>query len=351
MNTPRRTITLSATDPDAIARAAEVIRAGGLVAFPTETVYGLGADALNAAAVRDIFVAKGRPAINPIIVHAADVSHARDVTREWPALAARLAARFWPGPLTLVLRRAATIPDEVTAGLDTVGVRVPAHPIALTLLSAANRPIAAPSANRSSHLSPTTAKHVLRDLDGRIDLLIDGGATPGGIESTVLDLTSDSPRLLRPGLLEVAEIEAATGVAVARPDPSPAADRAEHGSAPLPAPGMLARHYAPRAPVEIAADDGERRVLELASGGRRVGWVTFGHATDSSGAAAHPPPEIVPLDLPREARACAAVLYASLHALDDAGVAVIVVSAPPATDDWLAIRDRLARGAQNARSR
>ncbi len=179
---------------DRIARAAAVLRGGGLVAFPTETVYGLGALALDAAAVGRIFAAKGRPANNPVIVHIADLKQIEQVAAEWPDAAERLARRFWPGPLTLVVPRNADVPDATTAGGPTVAVRVPAHPVALALLRAVGAPVAAPSANRSAELSPTLAEHVLRGLDGRIDLVLDGGPTAGGIESTVLDMTTSPPR-------------------------------------------------------------------------------------------------------------------------------------------------------------
>src|SRR4051794_39087740 len=198
-------------DPADVAVAAAVLHRGGLVAFPTETVYGLGANALDAAAVARIFAAKGRPATNPLIVHVAAAEHVWSVAADWPAVAARLAERFWPGPLTLVLPKAAAVPDAVTAGGPTVAVRVPAHPVALALLRAAGVPLAAPSANRSTELSPTTAGHVLHGLGGRIDLVLDAGPTAGGIESTVLDVTTNPPRLLRPGLVTPAMIEAVIG--------------------------------------------------------------------------------------------------------------------------------------------
>src|SRR5690348_13744143 len=201
----------SSANLEAIAEAARILRAGGLVAFPTETVYGLGANALDASAVARIFAAKGRPANNPLIIHIADASDVRKVVADWPESAGRLAERFWPGPLTLVLPRCDAVPDAVTAGGPTVAVRVPAHPVAQALVRAAGVPIAAPSANRSMELSPTRAEHVLRGLDGRIDVLLDGGPTAGGIESTVLDLTATPPRLLRPGLIGVAELEAVLG--------------------------------------------------------------------------------------------------------------------------------------------
>ncbi|MCS6777324.1 MAG: L-threonylcarbamoyladenylate synthase, partial [Chloroherpetonaceae bacterium] len=210
-------------EPGAIAQGADCLRAGGLVAFPTETVYGLGASALDAAAVARIYAAKGRPAHNPVIVHVADVVQARSLVTEWPEQADLLAARFWPGPLTLVLPRNAQVPDIVAAGGPTVAIRWPAHPVAQALIRAAGVPVAAPSANRSMHISPTRAEHVLRGLTGKIDLVLDGGPTPGGIESTVLDVTAMPPRLLRPGLVTAGQIAQVVGTVLT----SDAADRIE----------------------------------------------------------------------------------------------------------------------------
>jgi L-threonylcarbamoyladenylate synthase len=331
MQTEVLAIDPNAPDPAAIARAAAVLRAGGLVAFPTETVYGLGANALDAAAVDRIFAAKGRPAHNPLIVHVADEAAARAVAGEWPATASRLAARFWPGPLTLVVPKAAAVPAVVTAGGPTVAVRVSAHPVALALLRAAGVPVAAPSANRSAQLSPTRAEHVLRGLAGRIDLILDGGPTAGGIESTVLDVTTTPPRLLRPGLVEAAALEAVIGPLV-----RPGAARAA-GDEALPSPGMLARHYAPRIPLECVEGSGRDRVQALAAEGRRVGWLTLG------------PPDgdisslITVISLPPEPAGYAAGLYAALHALDALGLDRIIASLPPDTAPWLAVRDRLRR--------
>jgi L-threonylcarbamoyladenylate synthase len=310
--------------------AAEVLRAGGLVAFPTETVYGLGANALDAGAVRRIFEAKGRPANNPVIVHVAEAEQARQVAATWPESAARLAERFWPGPLTLVLPRRPEVPDAVTAGGPTVAVRVPAHPVALGLLRAAGLPVAAPSANRSSRLSPTLAEHVLRDLDGRIELLLDGGPAPGGLESTVLDL-SGPPRLLRPGLVEPAALEAVIG-----PIERLGGGAAE-GDAALPSPGMLVRHYAPRTPLEAVEGDGLARVAQLHAAGLRVALV--------SREAADVPAGVVVARLPADPAGYAAGLYTALHELDGRGLDRVVVALPPAGEEWLAARDRLRRAA------
>lgn len=312
-------------NPDCIAHAADVLRAGGLVAFPTETVYGLGAHALDADAVQRIFIAKGRPSNNPLIVHVADVAEARLVTGEWPDTAERLTERFWPGPLTLVLPRRVNVPDAVTGGGSTVAVRVPVHPVARALLQAAQMPIAAPSANRSTHLSPTRAEHVLAGLRGRIELILEGGPCPGGLESTVVDLTTSPPRLLRPGLVTPAQIEEVVGPLLRS---RPVTDE----TAPLPSPGMTARHYAPRAVLECVADDGSDRVAELRRQGVRVGWLALSSAAGQ---------DVVVM--PRTPTDYAARLYAALHELDAAGVERIVAALPPDDEEWLAVRDRLRR--------
>jgi L-threonylcarbamoyladenylate synthase len=320
-----------APDPEVIARAGAILRGGGLVAFPTETVYGLGANALDAVAVARIFAAKGRPATNPVIVHVAEPADVVQVADEWPAAAQGLAERFWPGPLTLVLARRVTVPAIVTAGGPTVAVRLPAHPVARALIRAAGVPVAAPSANRSMRLSATRAEHVLREMGGCIDLVLDGGPTPGGLESTVLDVTTTPPRLLRPGLVAPSEIEAVVGP-VAR---TVAAVRSEQ--APLPSPGMMERHYAPRAPLECAAAGGRERVEALANAGLRVGWLTW--ATDARPVETR----ITMIRMPETPAEYSAQLYAALHDLDAAGVERIVVDLPPDEEPWLAVRDRLRR--------
>ena len=320
---------LDAASPEALARAAAALRQGGLVAFPTETVYGLGAVALDADAVGRVFAAKGRPPTNPVIVHVADRERAKCVVSAWPEVAEQLAERFWPGPLTLVLPRGEGVPDVVTAGGPTVAVRVPAHPVARELLLAAGLPIAAPSANRSMRLSPTTAAHVRRDLEGRVDMILDGGATPGGIESTVLDL-SGPPRLLRPGLIEPAAIEAVIGSIHRR-------CLVVEGEA-LASPGMLARHYAPRTPLECVEDDGVARVTRLHGEGVKVALVTH-HA----GFAQDLPAGVVVARMPADPAGYAEMLYAVLHLLDERGLGRIVVALPPVEEEWLAVRDRLMR--------
>lgn len=331
----RMIVDAAAPDAAVIARAAAIVRDGGLVAFPTETVYGLGASALDAAAVARIFEAKGRPSNNPIIVHVADVDGARQLVADWPDIASALAAQFWPGPLTLVLQRNARIPDIVTAGGPTVAIRVPSHPVALALIRAAGVPIAAPSANRSERLSPTTADHVAGDLDGRIDAILDGGPCPGGLESTVLDLTTTPPRILRPGLITPTDLAAIIGK-VDAPAAVPNAGAAE----PARSPGMLARHYAPRARVVLRTTASELLPEPTATG---VGWLRL----DGWQGNIAPPNGTRVIDMPGDATAYAARLYAALHELDRAGVDVIVVDVPPDSDDetWASIRDRLTRAA------
>ena len=332
MQTTIRQVDPEHPEAEAIAQAAERLRQGDLVAFPTETVYGLGANALDTEAVGRIYAAKGRPARNPVIVHVAEVSAVREIVTAWPEAAMRLAEAFWPGPLTLVLPRHPRIPDIVTGGGPTVGVRIPAHPVAQALLRAAGVPVAAPSANRSLQLSPTRAEHVFQSLDGRIPLILDGGATSGGLESTVLDLSGAVPQLLRPGLLRPTEIEAIIG-----PIRRPGELSAPSGDAPLPAPGMLSRHYAPRAPLELTAD-GTTRLRQLLAQGRRVGWLTFEPTPP-------PLPGLKALSLSRDPALYANRLYAALHELDAAGVDAILVDIPPVEEAWMAVRDRLERAA------
>lgn len=315
----------------AIAAGAERLCAGGLVAFPTETVYGLGANALDPVAVRGIYAAKGRPSFNPLIVHLAEPSWLPRVVRAVPPSVERLAARFWPGPLTLVLPRAAVVPDEVTAGLDTVGVRVPAHPVAHALLVAADLPIAAPSANPYTRVSPTTAAHVVEQLGARVDLVLDGGPADVGIESTVLDLTTDPPTLLRPGGVSHQELERVLG-RVQRLANAPL------GETPRRSPGLVERHYAPRARLQPFADAERPAVFaELArraAAGERVGLLAFATA----GAVA-----TCVRTLPRDPAGCSRALYAALHALDATGVTFAYVERLPDAPAWEAVADRLAR--------
>lgn len=316
-------------DPAAIRLAAATLRRGGLVAFPTETVYGLGASALDADAVARIFAAKGRPSYNPLIVHLADAEAARALAAEWSGAAERLAERFWPGPLTLVVPRRAGVPDAVTAGLPSVALRVPAHPVAHALLREAGIPVAAPSANRSTGVSPTTAAHVERSLGGRVELILDGGPTPVGIESTVVSLAGRVPTLLRPGTVSIEELRDAVGEVVL-PSAGPA------GEAARPSPGMLDRHYAPRAEVRLFGAPGDAPPGE--EGGRTAVLLIA--------AGSHPAGEAV--RMPADAREYAARLYATLHRLDDEGFERILVELPPDTPEWAGVRDRLRRAAHPA---
>ena len=343
-----------APDADSIRQAADILRSGGLVAFPTETVYGLGANALDAQAVARIYEAKGRASNNPLIVHVDGSEAAQSLVSAWPDMAQKLAERFWPGPLTLVLLRRSDVPDVVTGGGDTVGVRVPAHPVALALLRACGLPIAAPSANRSLALSPTRAAHVLEGLDGRIDALLDGGMTSGGLESTVLNLTTKRPTLLRPGLISPAEIEAVVGPIYRRP-PAARNGEASDPNAPLPAPGMLSRHYAPRAPLEVVPYGGGRIEALLDAGqvvghlqpdlppGDPQGDIQRRLETAREGLERYANLHVLPM--PADPTGYAAVLYDRLHELDARGVTRILVDAPPESEAWLAIRDRLRRAA------
>jgi len=313
-------------DAAAIADAVRHLLAGGLVAFPTETVYGLGADATSGAAVARLYEAKGRPAFNPLIAHVTDIEAALAIAR-FDADAKRLAATFWPGPLTLVLPKAAACPvaELATAGLDTIAVRVPAHDVAQKILRGLGRPVVAPSANRSGHVSPTAAAHVLADLGGRIDLIIDGGATAVGVESTIVACLGE-PVLLRPGGVPRDAIERALG----RPLVEPAAAGAEE--APL-APGMLASHYAPRTPLRLDAGRVEAGEALLAFGPKL--------AAGAGGAAL-----LLNLSERGDLTEAAANLFSHLRALDAAGAKAIAVMPIPPQDLGEAINDRLTRAAR-----
>ncbi|HET8754989.1 MAG TPA: L-threonylcarbamoyladenylate synthase [Solirubrobacteraceae bacterium] len=336
-----RTIHVDPTHPDpaAIAEAAELLRGGGLVAFPTETVYGLGANALDDAAVRRIFAAKGRPSFNPLIVHVAGVDEVRPVAREWPDLADALARAFWPGPLTIVVPKQPVVPALVTAGLDSVAVRAPAHPVARALLRAAALPVAAPSANRFTRLSPTTAAHVSRSLGNAVDLVLDGGPAHVGIESTVVDVTGGRVVLLRPGVITADAIAQVAGPVTSRAD-------LPKGDAPRPSPGMVDRHYAPVATLRLfdPADPSDiagarAAAAAIAAGGRPTGALT---RTLPSLAVTHL------VRMPEDPDGYARALYASLHELDDRGCALVLVERVPETNAWAGVRDRLGRAATPA---
>jgi L-threonylcarbamoyladenylate synthase len=312
--------------PDAAGRAARVLAAGGLVAFPTETVYGLGVDATDGEAVARLYDAKGRPSFNPLIAHVGDLAAARGLAR-FDANALRLAQAFWPGPLTLVLPKAPACPvaELATAGLDTIAVRVPSHPIAREILAALGRPVVAPSANRSGHVSPTTAAHVRADLAGRIALIVDGGPTPMGLESTIVACLGE-PALLRPGALPRTEIERIVTLA-----PSPAIEPSADADLPI-APGQLASHYAPRARLRLDASDVNAGEALLAFGPRTIAGA--GHAT-----------AVLNLSPRGDLIEAAANLFSHLRALDAAGARAIAVMPVPHKGLGEAINDRLARAA------
>jgi L-threonylcarbamoyladenylate synthase len=332
-------------DPGEIEYAARLLRAGRLVAFPTETVYGLGANALDAEAVARIYAVKRRPATSPLIVHVASIEMAQSLVANWPEIADRLAQKFWPGPLSLVLSKSRvgadafvrpaeqssaasrTIPAQVTAGLPTVGLRMPAHPIALALIRAAGVPIAAPSANRFTELSPTTAEHVRRSLGSDVDYILDGGSCNVGIESTVLSLAGTAagshPILLRPGGIPRTELEAIIG---------PVASAQEVQAGAHPAPGLHPRHYSPRTTLFLAKngklpDRGQGIYLQHQNPPSRL--------------------DIKTIQMPTAAPDYAAALYEKLHEADTANVDWIAVDLPPNAPEWEAVQDRLRRAASN----
>ena len=317
---------------NAIRRAAELLRHGEVVALPTETVYGLAANALDAAAVEKIFRIKGRPAHNPIIVHVASLEMAKRCAADFPPHAEGLAKAFWPGPLTLVLPRAGAIPEIVTAGGHTVGVRWPSHPLIQAVIRECNFPIAAPSANLSNQVSPTNAAHVRKQLDGKIAAIVDGGQASVGIESSVLDLTVSPPQILRPGMIH-RESLAAAGFPVADSGTVAAA-----GS--LKSPGRLNKHYAPRAKLLLLnwKDELELKSKIQKSNLKAQQCHIIAHARIPS-----PDPFARVCVIPHDPEAFARAIYAELHYCDDAGAQAIIVEAPPDTPEWFGISDRLRR--------
>ncbi len=282
-----------------VAFAAELLRAGELVAIPTETVYGLAANALDVDAVERIFAAKGRPHSSPLIVHVADIAMARELASEWPAQAEKLAERFWPGPLTIIVPKGNKVPDIVTAGLPSVALRMPAHPVALAVIRAAGLPLAAPSANRFTRLSPTTAQHVRDALGDAVGFIVDGGACSVGIESTVISLSGPVPRILRPGMISQTQIEEAIG---------PVETGAGEES-----PGQHPKHYSPRTRVVIGQSP-----------------------RDGNG---------IRLEMPDDAATYAELFYSKLHELDQQGYDWIAIELPPDTPEWAGVRDRITRAA------
>ncbi|MCS7080160.1 MAG: L-threonylcarbamoyladenylate synthase [Chloracidobacterium sp.] len=318
-------------NPEAIAKAAALLRSGQLVAFPTETVYGLGAPAFDEVAVARIFAAKGRPPNNPLIVHIAESDWLERVAVEIPPAAYRLMDAFFPGPLTLILPKHPRVPSNVTAGGATVGVRWPSHPVAQALLRAVGAPLAAPSANRFTEVSPTTADHVLKSLGGRIAAVLDGGPCPVGIESAVVDVTTDPPTLWRAGVLSQAVLEAVARRPLQSAPPVTVA----------PSPGQFPRHYAPRARVELLPFGDvtglEQRLADHQAQKRRTGALVMSDVTAA--------PDVVLIRLPLDVAAYARQLYAALHDLDAQFVEVIVVEQVPDDPAWDGLRDRLSRAA------
>lgn len=324
-------MTSGADDRD-IALAVAALGKGDLVAFPTETVYGLGADASNPAALKKVFAAKGRPHDHPLIVHVADAVQLANWAREIPPAATRLAKKFWPGPLTIILPRAPRVSDLVTGGQDTVALRVPSHPVAQRLLRAFGGGVAAPSANRFGRVSATTAEHVRREFGDAVGCVLDGGAADVGIESTIVDLSGAQPALLRPGWITAAQLEQALGAALAAPDAqSPRA------------PGTLAKHYAPQTPLMLMEGD---LLYELATSLSRQGKRVAGLVRSVQQPLIE---NLTWVAAPPDAAGYAHELYANLRELDAAGCDVILVEAPPQHADWFAIRDRLERAAAGAR--
>ncbi len=319
----------------AVKRAAELLRAGEVVALPTETVYGLAANALDAKAVGRIYEIKGRPSHNPIIVHVAGEEMAGRCVKSWPATAQKLAKAFWPGPLTLVLPRAKEIPDIVTAGGDTVGVRWPSHPFIQAVIRECGFPLAAPSANLSGRVSPTNAEHVRAQLGDRIRLIVDGGQSQVGIESTVLDLTQNPPQILRPGMIHGETLVAVIGELGTR--------NSELGTKnTVRSPGLLEKHYAPRAKLVVLnwSDDASLRMQIVNRKSKIVNCHVIAHTHIPSAE------ELARVSvIPHDAEAFARAIYAELHRCDEAGAELIVVEAPPDAPEWRAIADRLQRAA------
>lgn len=297
--------------PEAIQTAARLVREGGVVVLPTETVYGLACDALNAEAVRRVFEIKGRPSENPLIVHIASFEQLSLIAQNVPEIAKRFAEKFWPGPLTLVLPKKPDVPDVTTGGRPTVAVRIPRHPVALEVIRQARRPIAAPSANAFMALSPTSAQDIDPEILVDVDLVLDGGPCEVGLESTVIDLTDESPRILRPGIVTRAEIQALVGSPLGHVPPSEVRK----------SPGMYRRHYAPNAAVELATQI----------------------PPDAPALVFQEPQNPSQIKMPRDPRAYAAVLYSALRRLDQSRPERIYVETPPDHPDWEAVQDRLKK--------
>lgn len=313
----------------AIERAAELLKQGGLIAFPTETVYGLGADARNPDAVRRIFEAKGRPADHPLIVHLAYGKQMHDWAIDIPDAAFKLAEQFWPGPLAIILKRHTDVPSVVTGGQDTVGLRVPNHPVALHLLRIFGGGIAAPSANRFCRISPTRAEHVEEELGDEVDMILDGGDCRVGLESTIIDLSGRLPVLIRPGQISLAELELVLQTEV---EVHGAGNKAD-----LRAPGLLAVHYAPATPASRCKSEQLQEMLyELTMEGKSVGVLLYGSTLTET-------ENLHVIQAPLKPGSYAQILYAALRQLDHLNPDIILVEQPPENDDWRAINDRLKK--------
>lgn len=313
-------------DAHHVRAAADVVRAGGIVAIPTETVYGLAANALNPDAVAKIYAAKGRPSTNPLIVHVTSIDAAKELASSWPLAAQKLAEAFWPGPLTVIVEKKAIVPDAATAGLPHVAIRCPSHPVMRAVIDAAGTPLAAPSANRSQAVSPTRAAHVLKSLGANVDMILDAGTTEHGLESTVVDCTVVPPKVLRPGPVTVPELEKVLGrVKAADADVIDDVSRAS--------PGMSPKHYAPQATVVVVP--GSRMAQAIAKAEAPVAAFMLGSALLNSAATM--------VQMPGSPVVYGAVLYGELHRMDDEGFKTIVIEEPPRDPGWEAVRDRLRR--------
>jgi len=319
-------------DADAIAHAADLLRQGRLVAFPTETVYGLGADAKNPVAVAAIFKAKGRPADHPLIVHIADIDSLGDWASTVPEAALKLANRFWPGPLAMILNKQPEVPPAVTGGQPTVGLRIPDHAVALALLKSFGGGVAAPSANRFCRISPTQAIHVSEELGDSVDMILDGGACQVGVESTIIDLSGSRPRLLRPGHITAQEIEAVLQTELILP-----AANAVAIPAGIRAPGMMEVHYAPTTPaIRCPAEQLQEMLTALIGNGKRIGLLSYQLDIAQTS-------QVRVLRLPEQAGDYAQRLYAALRELDSLQMDLILVEQPPQTEPWRAVNDRLKK--------
>jgi L-threonylcarbamoyladenylate synthase len=314
---------LNQADAELLSQAVQALKRGDVIGLPTETVYGLAADAMNISAVRKIFALKGRPVDHPLIVHIADSAQLSKWAINIPEEAFVLAQHFWPGPLTIILQKHPSVPDEVTGGQNTIGLRCPAHPLALTLLQQLNGGVAAPSANRFGHISPTTAQHVRNEFGDAVAIVLDGGECEVGIESTIIDLSSDPPRLLRPGIISQAEIETVIGLI---------GTHANHSSPRVS--GSLAAHYAPRTPMRMLARDSliiEYTKRQQENSNTEVLWLD------------EIPAHFNGLSLASDYRAYARGLYAAMRELDNRHADLLLIEQTPQTSDWLAVNDRLSR--------